>query len=190
MDNNILILFVKIGGVAGISLTVCYMLFKDIIAQKFFPKLRQEQAYSLLRMIITFTFLLGLVGIAAWLFHKNESVTPQKEWPSAFEDIRSAELFVSDVDDELLISVNDQPLKSVYFNQTPDPISITSLLHRGSNKLTFMVQNGKYGGCGAQVELHLNGMQNSDFNWKWSKEMDKACAECNCFTYNKTLYLK
>lgn len=179
----------KVAGIGGLGLGICLIVFRDVVAKKIFPRLSQEQAFHLLRMIITFTFILGLAGIAAWAW-ANSLPAPTKKWPQVFEDVRSAELIVSDVDDDLLISVNDREIQRVRFGEATPPIPITHLLHRGSNKLTFLVLNGPYGGCGAKVSVNLNGLENPDFNWSWFKDIDKACANCNCFTFNKALYLQ
>ncbi|MEG1502377.1 MAG: hypothetical protein RR073_05635 [Clostridia bacterium] len=168
----------------GLSKKENFELVKTALNQR---ESRSKRSFYALLLI---SLLVCIVMIIAIVKPPKDSKSPQEKWPSAFEEIRSAELLVSDVDDELLISVNDHQLETVKFNQNSPPIPITSLLHRGSNKLTFVVLNGKYGGCGAQVDLYLNGVKNPEFEWKWSEDIDKACANCNCFTSNKTLYLK
>ena len=52
----------KVAGIGGLGLGVCLLVFRDVVAKKIFPRLSQEQAFHLLRMIITFTFILGLAG--------------------------------------------------------------------------------------------------------------------------------
>lgn len=56
----------QIAGIAGISLGLIFLLFKQIIAKKIFPNLTQEQAYKILRLIVTFLFVIGLVGMLLW----------------------------------------------------------------------------------------------------------------------------
>ena len=180
--------FGKVAGIGGLGLGVALLVFRDVIAKNIFPSLTREQSYQLLRMIIVLTFALGLSGIAAWAW--TNTIPPFPKWPTKFEDVKTAELIVSDVDDDLIVSVNDQQSQRITFGEAPSPIPITSLLHRGSNKLSFVVLNGPYGGCGAKVALNLNGNGNAEFTWHWFKDIDKACANCNCFTVNKTLYLQ
>jgi len=174
----------KVAGIGGIALAVAVLVFRDVIAKNIFRKLTREQSYRLLRLIVILAFLLGVGGIAGWVFFAH----PQIKWPSRFEELRTAEFLVSDVDDELLISVNDRPLQGLKFGQSYEPIPFTHLLRRGSNKLSFIVLNGAYGGCGAKVVVNLNGVRNKDYSWAWFKDIDKACADCNCFTFNKTLH--
>lgn len=191
METNSLIeIFGKVAGIGGLGLAVSLLVFRDVIAKNIFPHLTREQSYGLLRLIIVLTFILGVSGIAAWTWTNLRPVQPLSDWPTRFEEVRTAELIVSDVDDDLIIWVNDRELQRITFGQTVGPIPITPHLHRGANELSFLVLNGPYGGCGATVALNLNGTGNADFTWHWFKDIDKACANCNCFTFNKTLYLQ
>lgn len=187
MEN--LELFGRVAGIGGLGLGVVMLVFRDIISKKIFPQLSRQHAYELLRLIIILTFVLALSGLVAWVV-SGKIKPPIATWPTKLEDVKTAELIVSDVDDHLIISVNDKELQRVKFGETPGPIPITSHLHRGSNKLSFVVLNGLYGGCGAKVALNLNSINNTEFNWQWFKDIDKACANCMCFTFNKTLYLQ
>jgi hypothetical protein len=180
----------KVAGIGGLAIGLCLLVFRDVVARNIFPSLTRNQSYRLLRMIIVFTFILGVSGIAAWTWANSRISPDSRKWPTNFEDVRTAELIVSDVDDELLIAINDRELQRIRFGESPAPIAITALLHRGSNKFTFAVLNGPYGGCGAKVSINLNGISNSELTWHWFKDIDKACANCNCFTFNKMLYLQ
>jgi hypothetical protein len=188
--NSVIEIFGKVAGIGGLALGVSLLIFRDVVAKNIFPSLTRLQAYQLLRMIIALTSVLGLSGIAAWTWSNVPREQPSSKWPMKFEDVRTAELVVSDVDDDLIISVNDRELQRVAFGQAPAPIPITPNLHRGSNKLSFVVLNGPFGGCGAKVSVHLNGTGNTEYSWHWFKDIKDACANCNCFTFNKTLYLQ
>jgi len=59
----------QIAGIAGISLGLLFLLFKQIIAKKIFPNLTQEQSYKILRLIVSFLFVIGLVGMLLWTFN-------------------------------------------------------------------------------------------------------------------------
>lgn len=119
----------------------------------------------------------------------NSSQASLSQLPTKFDDVRSAELHISEIDDYLYISVNGENLQMYSFSQTPDPISITRLLKRGTNNITIRIDNSNYGGCGARVELWLNGVTNNEYQWYWFKDIDKAPSQGNCFTVVKTLYL-
>ena len=147
MDTHGLIeMFGKIAGIGGLALGICMVVFRDIIAKNIFASLSKQQSYKLLRLIALLTFALGICGIVAWAYPNYVSVVvPVPLWPTNFEDVRSAEIVTSDVDDELQIAVNDNAFKSVEFGETVAPINVTPILHRGANKLTFTVLNGPYG---------------------------------------------
>jgi hypothetical protein len=114
--------------------------------------------------------------------------SPAAPFVPKFEELRSAEILVSEVNDHLHMSVNGKDLPSLKLGETPGPISITKLLHRGANSLTFKIDNGESGGCGARVELWLNGKTSGDYVWHWWMDEGKAPLNANCFTFTKTLY--
>ncbi len=56
----------QLAGVAGISLGILLLIFRQIIAKKIFPQLSQLHSFKLLRLIITFLFTIGLIGMILW----------------------------------------------------------------------------------------------------------------------------
>jgi hypothetical protein len=106
-----------------------------------------------------------------------------------FEELKRAELIVSEINDHLHMSVNGTDLPSIKLGETPGPILITHLLQRGVNNLSFKVDNGASGGCGARVALWLNGRTSGDYVWHWWQDAGKAPLNSNCFSFVKTLYL-
>jgi len=59
----------QIAGIAGISLGIIFLIFKQIIAKKIFPQLSKEQSYKILRLLITLLFIIGIVGMLLWSFN-------------------------------------------------------------------------------------------------------------------------
>jgi hypothetical protein len=57
----------KILGVGGSALGVFFLLFRELIRKSIFPKLKKEDAYRLLRLIVVSISLVAVVGIAAWI---------------------------------------------------------------------------------------------------------------------------
>jgi len=53
-------------GLAGIATIVFYYIFRDVIRKLILPRLTQEHAYRVIRLILGLTFSLAIVGIAAW----------------------------------------------------------------------------------------------------------------------------
>lgn len=56
----------KIAGLAGISIGVLLVIFREIIRKNIFPNLNNEQAYKIIRLVIILTFLISLICIFFW----------------------------------------------------------------------------------------------------------------------------
>lgn len=63
----------QIAGIGGLSLMVFYFLFKDIIRKSIFPKLKEENAYRLLRQIVWIIFIVTLAGMGTWMYGTHVS---------------------------------------------------------------------------------------------------------------------
>ncbi len=58
--------FGKTGGLAGLSLAVVLIVFRDIIARKIFPQLEKKDAYRLLRLVALLSTLICILGMILW----------------------------------------------------------------------------------------------------------------------------
>ena len=58
----------EIAGLAGVSVGLALLLFRDVVHKAIFPKLSAINAYRLLRLLITLSFSLAVMGIAAWAY--------------------------------------------------------------------------------------------------------------------------
>ncbi len=68
MELNLFKTLGQIGGIAGISLGVFLLLFRDVIRKNIFPKFKDQQlAYRLLRLIVVLVWSMAIAGIAAWV---------------------------------------------------------------------------------------------------------------------------
>jgi tetratricopeptide (TPR) repeat protein len=76
MDPAILRTVGEIAGIGGISLGVVLILFRDVIRKSIFPMLGVSEAYRLLRLIIILAFLIGVLGLAAWVVTKHDASKP------------------------------------------------------------------------------------------------------------------
>lgn len=110
--------------------------------------------------------LLLVLSIACAGYSIKENMLPQR-WPEQFSELKKAEIRVSEVDDQLLATINGQQILDVKFGEATDWVEITSLLRPGENAIGIRILNGRYGGCGGRVELRLNGIKNSAFAWAW-----------------------
>lgn len=67
-------------GLAGLSLGVVLLIFRDIIKKNIFPKLSSEHAYGILRLIIQLTFVVGVLGMGVWAVDRSHLLDFVKGW--------------------------------------------------------------------------------------------------------------
>jgi len=58
----------KVAGIAGIAVGALVLIFSSVIQKKIFPNLDKDQAYKIIRMIVSFAWILALVGVGAWVY--------------------------------------------------------------------------------------------------------------------------
>ena len=68
MDAEILKIVGQVAGIGGIALGVLLLVFRDVIRKKIFPRLTNEHAYKLLRLVLVLVALVALAGIGAWIW--------------------------------------------------------------------------------------------------------------------------
>ncbi len=66
----------KVAGIGGIALGVLALVLKDVLASSVFAALPPEQAAQLLMMIIIGSFLIGALGICAWMLAHRTPAKP------------------------------------------------------------------------------------------------------------------
>ena len=68
MDNNVWKIVGEIAGIGGIALAAIVYIFREVIrAQKVFSQVTRRHTYELFNKIITYTFIIGILGIAAYI---------------------------------------------------------------------------------------------------------------------------
>lgn len=68
MDQALLEVLGKAAGIGGLALGVFLLIFRSVIRKNIFPKLHDESAYRLIRLMLVLTFLISALGIGAWIF--------------------------------------------------------------------------------------------------------------------------
>lgn len=70
-----------VAGIGGLALAATVYVFRDIIARDIFKPLGQRQGYQLLRLIVLCIFVLGLTGVAGyiWITSLNSAKAATKE---------------------------------------------------------------------------------------------------------------
>jgi uncharacterized membrane protein SpoIIM required for sporulation len=76
MDQALLEVLAKAAGIGGLALGVFLLIFRSVIRKNIFPKLQDESAYRLIRLILVLTFLIATLGIGAWIFVTIGSASP------------------------------------------------------------------------------------------------------------------
>ena len=67
MDSNLFKIVGVVAGIGGIALGTVVYIFREVIRKEIFPQLTKEQAYNLLNRIIVLTFVVGVLGIGAYI---------------------------------------------------------------------------------------------------------------------------
>jgi hypothetical protein len=147
----------------GFLAAVLFWIFRQIVAKDIFPKLNAAIGAEILKLIIERLFVLALIAMVLGFvgYIVVQVISPHKAqqtaaFPPRFDDIRSAELRVSEADDYLRLSVNGEELPIIVFSKEPGPIPILKHLRRGHNVIAVGIDNGQYGGCGAMSRSLLN----------------------------------
>lgn len=142
---------------------------------------------SPIRFLATPALAIFVAGAATFAMGMYQKIFPET-WPTHFSELKSAQLWIYDVDDDMLVRVNGQVVARVNFGQAAEWVDIYEHLHKGMNIIEYVIMNGQYGGCGGNFAVSLNGMQNKDFHWSWSVYEDKMPGVV-CFQGTKTLAL-
>src|ERR1041385_2667393 len=56
-----------IAGIGGLALAAVVYIFREVIRKEIFPQLTKEQAYTLLNRIVVLVFVIGVLGLGAYL---------------------------------------------------------------------------------------------------------------------------
>lgn len=67
MDYELFKIAGAVAGIGGIALAAVVYIFREVIRKEIFPRLTKGQAYKLLNRIIVLIFVIGVLGIAAYL---------------------------------------------------------------------------------------------------------------------------
>jgi hypothetical protein len=96
MNLETLKVFGQIAGLAGLSLGVVLILFREIIRKKIFPDLTREHAYRLLRLIVVLVWSIAVIGIGSWSYSNNHQTPAPKLDPKPIPEVKPSKIFVND----------------------------------------------------------------------------------------------
>ena len=68
VDVHVIKLMGQIAEVAGVSLGIVFLLFREPLQQSFLRKLRPTDAYRLAKLIVVLPWTIGIAGLGAWVW--------------------------------------------------------------------------------------------------------------------------
>jgi len=103
METTTIELFAKVAGIAGLSLAVFLILFKNFIKATFLPKLEPEQAYKLLRLFLFLTSGIAIFGMSIWIFNtpKSDKTQEPKKIETTYKYDHKLDEIVTDLQSEI-----------------------------------------------------------------------------------------
>ena len=67
MDYNLFKVVGAVAGIGGVALASVVYIFREIIRKEIFPQLTKDQGYMLLNRIVSLIFVVGLLGVIAYV---------------------------------------------------------------------------------------------------------------------------
>ncbi|MBK1837483.1 trypsin-like peptidase domain-containing protein [Azospirillum sp. YIM B02556] len=112
----------------------------------------------------------GQQGVAPIALSDGRLVMP---WP--LSEITSAELRLRNIDDYADVYVNGtHVINQAVYGQILQFSQFTSLLKVGENEIRVVIKNGQYGGCGAALDVHVNGEAIQGLQRAWTVPIENA----------------
>jgi len=112
LDANLFKVVGAVAGIGGIALAAVVYIFREVIRKEIFPQLTKDQAYRLLNRIIVYIFIIGVLGIIAYVvlnYQNNASALSQNAQPVPATPQReeTAQLwgYLRDTDEKPLLGV-------------------------------------------------------------------------------------
>jgi hypothetical protein len=148
--------------------------------------------YSVILFFCTFLgFTVTAVGFGwppAWAdalgFNSRPAAANQRDpaLPARLADIQDAQVRLRRVDDFAWVYVNDSAVvdRAVY-GETPAWTPIRRFLKSGRNEIRVVIKNGEYGGCGAELDVTVNGKRVDSFDRAWFLPTERASVNGLCF---------
>lgn len=133
---------------------------------------------------LTYVFLLFAVLLGSLSFYN--AVLPLNVRQRLFSCLRVIEITASEIDDYVTVKINGVDAFSGTFGNAAPWKNVTELFRQGMNTVDVAVQNGLYGGCGARVQLRINGALSEDNDWQWGTTENKLPGVI-CFQTVKTV---
>jgi len=76
LDIEVLKTFGQVAGLAGISIGVLLIVFRDILKKKIFANLTKSQSFRLIALMTVLTWSIAVLGIGAWVYSETQAKGP------------------------------------------------------------------------------------------------------------------
>jgi hypothetical protein len=112
MDYNVFRIVGAVAGIGGIALASVVYIFREVIRKEIFPQLTKEQAYTLLNRIVVLIFIIGVLGIIAyivvnWQSGNHDNTNNTRSEPTPTQTLVTSELSGTVLDQ------NERPIQGV-----------------------------------------------------------------------------
>lgn len=140
-----------------------------------------------LRVLSVFGGIFLIAGLASAAWGSYHVLFPNV-WPDRYQQVRSAEMRLFDVDDTMYVRVKGVDVGKATYGTSSAWIDVKDHLITGMNVFEFIVVNGKYGGCGGTASLRMNSVLREPF---WSQSVkENQLPDIVCFQETRTVELK
>ncbi|HEX8072365.1 MAG TPA: carboxypeptidase-like regulatory domain-containing protein [Pyrinomonadaceae bacterium] len=162
MDYSLFKIAGVVAGIGGLALATVVYIFREVIRKEIFPQLTKDQAYNLLNRIIVLTFVIGVLGIGAYLVLAwlNKDSNSNKEG-SSNKNINGGQTptptpVKADLSGTVL-DQNDRPLQGA--KVTLDDLPGMQSVETSSNGVFNLRDIPKPYGAGVRVRVVMAGYQ-------------------------------
>jgi hypothetical protein len=111
--------------------------------------------------------------------------------PKYLSQIQDAELRLRKVDDFAWVYVNGNAvIDRAIYGEAAGWTPFRQFLKAGSNEIRVVIRNGQYGGCGAELDVSINGKPVDSFARAWYLPTERASVNGLCFDESFSFQLR
>lgn len=162
----------KIAGIGGLSVGVFVIIFREVLKKKIFRNLSQKQTYKIIRLMLIFTFSIGVLGLIfstyiGTISRSTKTVKPLdiihdgEPFYSVWTPIGKATLIEKtnayiNVTIESKQSVKNKLVKlKIYYSNKPEDVANGNIESVKNNEFVF--------GINERIEVYLGDLGNFEF---------------------------
>lgn len=154
MDYEFFKIAGAIAGIGGLALASVVYIFREVIRKQIFPQLTREQAYKLLNLIVVLIFIIGVLGIAAYLVVNWQSENRNNANQSREGQVPTPTPLMSELSGTV-VDQNERPIQGS--KVTLDDLPGMAPVETSSNGVFTLKQIPKRYGEGVRVRITKDG---------------------------------